>query len=301
MNRLTSKASSQAHIYLFLVALIYGANYSVAKIIMDPGLLDPTTFIFLRIGSAALLFLVFYGPLRRKVLQDWREMVLASITGVVANQFLFFNGLARTTPMHAALIMITTPILVLVIQSMTHSFSISLKQWSGTLIGFAGTALLIWSTAPDFSASDDTLTGDLMVFANACSYAVYLTRIPLLLRRHQAMEVLPWIFLTGLLISLPAGVTRLDRIEWQAFDMTSLLALAFVLICTTFLAYLFNARAMEISGPGLVSQYIFLQPVLALVIALIAGKDQLRWEYAVFGLLTVCGVKMAVDSRNPEG
>ncbi len=292
------KSNPRAHIYLFIVALIYGANYSIAKIVLDPGLLDPNTFIFMRIGSAALLFIIFFGIPSLNVLGSWRELIFASLTGVVANQFLFFNGLARTTPVHAALIMITTPILVLGIQFYTQRFQVSNRQWFGTVIAFAGTALLIGISDRNLGSRSSSIAGDLMVFFNACSYAIYLTRFPALISRHRPMDVLSWIFIFGFIMSIPLGAAQFNQISWQSFDANSVAALLFVLICTTFLTYLLNAKSLELSGPALVSQYIYLQPLLALVIAMILGKDQLLWQYLVFGSMTIFGVYLVSSVVN---
>lgn len=292
------KSNPLAHIYLFIVALIYGANYSIAKIVLDPGLLNPNTFIFMRIGSAALLFIIFFGLPSLSALISWRELLFASVTGVVTNQFLFFNGLARTTPVHAALIMITTPLLVLGIQFYNQRFHISNRQWFGTLLAFAGTALLIGISGHDHGNRSSTIAGDLMVFINACSYAIYLTRFPTLISRHRPMDVLSWIFIFGFLISIPLGASQFNQIAWQLFDASSIAALLFVLICTTFLTYLLNAKSLELSGPALVSNYIYLQPLLALLIAMILGKDQLTWQYLVFGSMTIFGVYLVSSAVN---
>ena len=42
------------------VAWIYGANYSIAKIILDPGLIAANGFILLRLLAAGLPFLLFF-------------------------------------------------------------------------------------------------------------------------------------------------------------------------------------------------------------------------------------------------
>ena len=41
--------SIRAHTALIIVAVIYGANYTIAKWIMDPGYLSPIAFVALRI------------------------------------------------------------------------------------------------------------------------------------------------------------------------------------------------------------------------------------------------------------
>ena len=105
-----------AHILLFLVALSYGGNYSIAKIVMDDDHLEPVAFIVLRVISAALLFWIFHLIFikERVQRQDLGQMLLCAIFGVAINQTFFFSGLKLTAPINASLIMTTTPILVLI-------------------------------------------------------------------------------------------------------------------------------------------------------------------------------------------
>lgn len=78
-----------AHLVLFIVALIYGANYSIAKIVLDPKYIQPNGFILLRIWSAVILFIVFFGPLKRIEKSDFRLLLVCALSGVLCNQLFF--------------------------------------------------------------------------------------------------------------------------------------------------------------------------------------------------------------------
>ncbi|MFM7726263.1 MAG: EamA family transporter, partial [Flavobacteriales bacterium] len=81
-----------AHMALLAVALIYGANFIIAKSVM-PDPIEPTSFIALRVmGAAALFWLV---AVRRIVIpqrEDWWRFLVCAAVGVATNQLLFFNG-----------------------------------------------------------------------------------------------------------------------------------------------------------------------------------------------------------------
>ena len=49
----------KAHLAAFTANLIYGANFSIAKLIM-PGMIRPNAFILLRVVFATLLFFFMY-------------------------------------------------------------------------------------------------------------------------------------------------------------------------------------------------------------------------------------------------
>ena len=62
----------KAHIALFIVALIYGVNYTIAKDVMEE-YIEPRGFILLRVTGASLLFWIFHyfskrDKIERKIL-----------------------------------------------------------------------------------------------------------------------------------------------------------------------------------------------------------------------------------------
>jgi drug/metabolite transporter (DMT)-like permease len=53
---------------------------------------------------------------------------------------------------------------------------------------------------------------------------------------------------------------------------------------------LLNAFALKTVNPSVVSVYIYLQPLVATLIALLWGKDTLTWEKVAAGALIFIGV-----------
>ena len=100
---------------MFIVNVIYGANCVIAKGLM-PGVIGPSGFILLRVVGAVVLFwsVRLFMPERVRG-EDLLRLFLCAVFGVALNQLMFFHGLMRTSPVHASLIMVATPILVLVI------------------------------------------------------------------------------------------------------------------------------------------------------------------------------------------
>ena len=84
-----------------------------------------------------------------------------------------------------------------------------------------------------------------------------------------------YVFSFGLIFVLPFGISELNSVSLNSFTAIIYLKVAFVVICTTFIAYLFNAFALKSLNPSVVSVYIYLQPVLASLIAILLESDSL--------------------------
>jgi drug/metabolite transporter (DMT)-like permease len=284
-------ATVKAHIALFLVALIYGANYTIAKIVMDGGYLHPISFILLRIVSAALLFWFFHTAyVKEKVARkDMGRLALCGLFGVALNQLFFLLGLNWTTPINASLIMTTTPILVLVVSALLLGERITSVKIIGIVLGALGAGTLIaYGKSINFGSTG--LLGDLMIFINASSYGLYLVLVKNLMKKYHPITVTKWVFTFGLLYVIPISTPYIIHTDWASFSMNIWLAVGYVLLFTTFFAYLFNAYALSIVSPSIVSIYIYLQPLLATLIAVLWGSDLLTVVKVGAGLLIFVGV-----------
>jgi drug/metabolite transporter (DMT)-like permease len=292
----------KAHIALLIVALIYGSNYSIAKVVLDQEYMQPLGFILLRVISGVLLFHLFHLLFVREKIKksDWWLFLLCGLFGVAINQMFFFLGLKKTTPINASLIMTTTPILVLVISALMIGERITLRKVLGIITGAAGAILLI-SYGQQVAFKKEGLIGDLFVLTNATSYGIYLVIVKTLMRRYHPITVVKWVFTFGVLFVIPFGGSDLFATEWGSFPAYIWLAIAFVLLFTTFIAYLFNAYALVTVNPSVVSIYIYLQPLFATAIALLMAQDQLDWIKIVSAVLIFIGVYLVSIKPAPKG
>tara|TARA_B100000787_G_scaffold152801_1_gene126683 strand:+ start:1257 stop:2141 length:885 start_codon:yes stop_codon:yes gene_type:complete len=280
----------KAHIALLGANIIYGLNYSVAKDVM-PEYIQPFGFILLRVLGASLLFWFFHSILSNEKIdkKDWPRIALCGLFGVAMNQLLFFAGLNITTPINAAIIMTSNPILVIIAASIILHNVITRQKIIGLALGIIGALLIILFNA-DFSFDATTWQGDVMILMNAASYGVYLVIVKPLMTKYQPLTIIKWVFTFGLIYVLPFGVYDFMAIEWSTFTTTIWLETAFVVICTTFLAYLLNLFALKKLQPATVSTYIYTQPILASLFAIAMGKDELSLVKIVGAILIFTGV-----------
>ena len=255
---------------LFVVNLIYGVNYVVAKGLM-PQVIGPGGFILLRAVGAVLLFwLVRVFRPERVAASDIIRLVLCAVFGVALNQLMFFQGLMRTTPIHASVIMLATPILVLVMSGVLLGERITLRKLNGIALGTAGALGLIFLRAPESGAS--SALGDLFILINAASFAIYLVMVKPLMMKYTAITIMSWSFLIGALLVLPFGASELAAVRWSALTGAQVGAMAFVVVMVTFIAYLLNTWALRHVEASVVGTFIYLQPILAMVISVLYAR-----------------------------
>jgi len=275
---------------LFAANLIYGASYTVAKEAM-PAFILPFAFILIRVIGASLLFwLIWSTVVREKVDKaDFFRLAACGLFGVAINQMFFFKGLSITTPINAAIIMTSNPVVVMLFSLWILKESITLRKLFGLLVGLSGAALLI-TAGSGFNFSSDSFEGDFYVFLNASSYALYIVIVKPLITKYHPITVIAWIFTFGLLYVIPFSYGQFSEVDWSAITPMIWAAITFVVLLTTFVAYLLNISALKELSPTVVSYYIYLQPLLAAVIALFFEKDHLTWDQAGAAVLIFLGV-----------
>lgn len=290
------KNNFRSHLAVFTANVIYGANYSIAKGLM-PTHIRPFGFIVIRVCTATILFLVTAQLLFREKIHraDWPRLLGCAVFGVAINQLFFFKGLSLTSPINSGLIMVTNPIFVLILSGIFLKEKIGWRRVFGIASGICGAVMLILY-GNRFSSGVGNSTGDLCILLNSFSYAIYLVMVLPLMKKYHPVTIMQFIFLIGSLLVLPFGYEEFTVIKWETFTTGMWLATAFVVIGTTFLAYLFNTIALRELSANVVSVYIYLQPLLVAGFAMILGKDVPNILHFISAVLIFTGVWLTTTS-----
>lgn len=287
-----------AFLLAFLASLIYAVSFTVAKEAM-PEYVLPFGFILLRVLGATVLFwgVGFFLKKEKIATQDYPRFLLAAFFGMALNQLAFFKGLSMTTPINASVIMVTSPILVLIFSTFIMKEKASKRRISGIFIGLLGAVILILFGKNTGVASNASM-GNLLIFVNASSYALYLILIKSLTNKYHPITLAKWLYLLGLFLVLPFGFNELSMVDWETMPVSILYRVGFIIVFTSFLTYLFNLLAIRELKPTTLSIFIYLQPVLASMYALFVGSDSLNLIKIGATLLIFVGVYLV--TRKPK-
>lgn len=266
-----------ALIAVSIATLIYGITFTIAKDVM-PLHVKPYGLILLRVFGATIVFWIVGLFIKKQKIenQDYKKIAIAAFFGVGLNMLTFFKGLSLTTPISASVMMVTSPILVLIFSSILLKEKIIKRKIIGVIIGLIGTVILIvYGNEADENASNRVF-GNFLVFINAASYALYLVLVKKLIAKYNPIIFVKWLYLFGLLFVIPFGLPQLTDVTWQTIPTSIYLKIGFIILFTTCVTYLFNLFALTKLKPTSVSVFIYLQPVIATIYALIVGSDSLN-------------------------
>ena len=290
-----------------LVSVIYGVTFTVAKDVM-PQYVAPFGFIAMRVGCAMLLFwlVAFFIRLfipkfrdqndEKIAFSDFPRFIAAALFGVAINMLTFFKGLSYTSPIMAAVLMVTTPIIVLILSAVLIKERMENRKILGIVLGLAGTLFLIMYGKSMVNAPNASL-GNFLVFINAVSYGFYLIIVKKLMDKYNAFSFVKWIYLFGFLMVLPFGLKEFNEIEWSNIPINIFWKIGFVVLFSTFFTYLLNLLSMKELKPTTVAVFIYLQPVFATIFAIGLGKDELSWVKIGSAILIFIGVFLVTQKK----
>ena len=280
-----------ALIAVSIATLIYGITYTIAKDVM-PNYIKPYGFILLRVSSATLIFWTvgLFTKQQKIEKSDYKKILIASFFGITLNMLAFFKGLSLTSPISASVMMVTSPIMVLIFSSILIRKPIGKQRILGVFIGLVGALFLITLGNSSTGNSTNSAFGNFLVFLNAASYGLYLVLAKDLVKKYNPIVFIKWLYLFGLIFVIPFGYTELTAVIWEEIPTNIYWNISFVLLFTTCITYLFNLYGLSKLKPTTVSVFIYLQPVIATIYALIVGSDSLNFVKLCSTLLIFLGV-----------
>lgn len=279
--------------------VIYGLNHTIAKGVM-PDHVAPFGFIMLRVIGASILFWIisFLGPKENIEKKDYGRILICAFFGMGINMLSFFKGLQLSTPINSAVLITTTPIIVLLLSAILIKEKISNRKVFGIFIGLIGAVSLILFGAETRQDAPNIPLGNALFVVNSFSYGLYLILVKKLIEKYHLFTCMKWLFTIGVFVCLPIGYQELVQIEWTNLPFEALWGIAFVVVGTTFCTYLFNVFALTQLKASTVSAFVYLQPIIGILFAVMTGKDSLT-TLKIFGAaMVLVGVYLA--SRKPS-
>ena len=276
---------------LIMVQVLYGLNYTFAKTVMNGNFVPPFALTILRVGGAAILFwaISIWLPKEKIERKDFFKFFIAALFGVCVNMLFFLKGVELTTPIHAAAIMTITPVIILILSSIVLKEKVTILKITGITIALSGALLLTLFGDSDRTA-DNVVLGNTFILLNAIFYSIYVILIKQLTKKYHPFTFIKWLFLFGFIMVLPFGYKELQEVQWQTFTPYIYFSLAFVIVGATFGTYLFNPIALNKLKASTVGVFIYLQPVIAGLFAVIMGADSIDTLKIIAMVLIFSGV-----------
>ena len=281
--------------------LIYALNHTIAKDVM-PTHVQGFGFIGIRLIGATILFWLLGLLIPKQPIDkaDRMAFLRAAILGMAINMLAFFKGLEYSTPINSTVIITTTPIMVFLFSVLLLKENIRPKRAIGVLMGFLGAlSLILFSQQATANASNISL-GNFLFVINASAYGFYMIYVKPLSEKYNTIHLLKWLFLIGLVITMPFTLPELMAVDFQQLPLSIWWRIGFVVLGTTFMTYLLMVYAIRHLRATSLSVFTYLQPIIGIVYAVLVGADFMTPIKWIAMSLVLVGVYLVTKQEQPK-
>lgn len=297
----------RVHLALITVSVLFGAHFVFTKKILSA--VPATSWVLFRIGAAMLLIVPLAMWLRQKRglpgARAWIALGVASFFGVVLNQVLFTEGMARTTPEHSAVINSCIPMWTLIVATVVGQERLRMRKVFAILSALCGVSYLLGLdrilSGEVQGFSNETLVGDLLSAANALTFAIHLVMMRRIGRTLDPWTTTAILFVQGtFMIALWSGPgVEAAHVEAAVAHPIIWFAL-YTVLCSTVLTYLLNTWALRHTNSSNVALYINVQPIVAAALNYAMGSPAPGHRFYIALSLVAFGLWLQTTAKRPD-
>ncbi len=281
------------YVFIALSNILGGSTYAAtASALKGFPLKD---MILLRMALCAALFLPLAWRGRRRLattsLRDWAFMISVGLFGYSLPLALGTYGVKLSSSTNASLLIGIEPVAIVLLSTLFLGETLTRLKIISIVLGLTG-AMLITFSSPSMlpEAFVDRFKGDMILVAHGCFWALYTVLGKPALKHVAPLDFTAVTSIIGFFgVAVWAGPGA-HPAAWAAAPHSAWLALSYLSIAGSFLGVIFWNEALKTLKASSAANFIFLQPVVGVLLGVGLQGDQLtRWS-AAGGALVLSGM-----------
>ena len=282
-------------VYLLVIAsaFFWGTNFVLAGPILAD--LPPLWAAAMRFVLGAVLMFTIAGVRREKLLGLLKRhaavYLLLGAVGIGGFNLFFFFALKTTSANSAALIMATNPLLTALLAVALLGERLTNRHLVALPLALIGVAVVISQGNMHKLESLNFARGDLLMLAANLCWALYNVLVRRFMPQGSAIANTSWVMAAGAILLTAVALGSDTHVS--ALDDKAALAMAFMVVGGTVLAYLFWGVGIARLGAARTAIFVNLVPVFAMLVGVFMGTLPSAAQIAG-GLIVLGGVSISM-------
>ena len=279
--------------------LVLSNLFWAGNIVLGRGLaghVPPIALAYWRWTGAFLVAVGFAWPYLKQdaavLLRHWRMMLLLSCTGIATYNTMAYIGLTTTTALNVLLLQSAGPLIIIVWAFALFGDRPTLRQSAGVALSLIGVATIAAHGSLETLLHLTLNRGDVWNLAAMVIYGVYAA----MFRRRPAAHPLSFLVATmgiGSMMILPFYIWEIAQGGTITGGVPARIAMAYIAVFPSFIAYLFFNRGIELIGPARAGQSWHLMPVFGSILAVLFLGETFYAYHAIGIALIAAGILLA--------
>lgn len=280
------------HLEALFASLVWGASFIATKIALEEA--SPLTVIWLRFGMGLVIMGLTVAARRQFALparNEWGYFLLLGFLGITFHQWLQATGLQTSQAGATAWIVAATPVFMALLGWLALKEKLTWLQAAGILLAVLGVLLVV--TRGDLGsllAGRFGAEGDILILVSSPNWAVFSILSRRGLRTHPAARLVFYVMLLGWLLNTILLLTGPGFGEFAALSLRGWLAIAYLGVFTTGLAYIAWYDALQALPASQTGAYLYLEPLAAMLAASSLLGEPVTFVSLAGGIVILAGV-----------
>ncbi len=276
-----NRTVAYAYAGVVLTMFFWGSAFNAMSYIIQH--MPPLSAASERFSIASLgLLLIFSitGKLRWAALsQNLFIYLIIGVVGIAGFNIGCFYGLQTTSAVNGALIMATTPLMTLLMTIILDGEKLTPSKFLGVLFGLSGVLLVISQGHITTLLHLKIDIGDLFILLGAFGFCLANVLSRRYVKNATPLETTTFSMMFGAITLGVLSIIFEDPLTAiTSAPVNAHLAMGYVIICSTMIAYLFWFNGIQKLGAGRASVFFNFVPVFSMLIALLTGQSLNIWQ-----------------------
>lgn len=270
--------------------LFWGVSFVATKAALDD--VRPVTLIFVRFAIAVVVLLAIVRELPPRA--AWAPLALMGFVGVFIHQMLQSYALTMTSATSTGWLIGITPIWTAILAAIFLRERFGFWKVIALGGGFLGALLVV--TRGDFSAQAfrrPSTTGDLLILLSTINWAVYTVVSQRTIRTFGPRIATSASMLFGTLMLAPVFIAQRGWRDVPHLTTKGWVALLFLALCCSAIAYLFWYGALERIEASRVASLLYAEPLVTFAAAALLLGERPSPVILIGGVVVLASVVLA--------
>jgi len=284
---------------LFALGIMWGTSYAFIK--LGVATLPTFTLIATRLAIGLTLLVTVVVITRTSLRRDPRtyfHLFVMSVINIVIPFTLITSAERSVDSAIAAILNGAVPLIVIVLAALVfHDEPITLNRLVGVVVGYVGVIVLVAPGLTSSTAAGSAVSGEIALLGSTLAYAIGAVYSRRTLRNRGLRPVVPAVFQVGFaLIVIGVLAFAFEKPLEVSWNGDAILAVVWLGLLGSGLAYLVNFRLLSRIGATGTSQLAYLLPVVGLISGAVMFGEKID-AIVIAGTALVLGGVALVNSR----
>ncbi|MDR0907933.1 MAG: DMT family transporter, partial [Rikenellaceae bacterium] len=275
------------HVAAVVTIVVWGTTFVSTKVLINNGLTPVEIFGYRFL--VAYIGIWFFSS-RKLVADSLRDELLFVGAGVTGGSLYFIaenTALETTLASNVSMLVCTAPLWTALLSRLIYpKDKVGANLWAGTLIALPGMALVVFNGS--FVLEINPI-GDLLSMAGAFAWAFYSIILRTLGKRYDTVFITRKVFFWGLVTLIPFLFLPSSRLNLAALAVPAVWSnLLFLSVVASLVCFVVWNRILKEIGIVKASNYIYLNPAVTMLTAVIFLGEKITWQ-AILGLFLIVG------------